>query len=161
MILTTSSSKGFSLVEIVIGTALIALALVGLAGSYSFLLRSGLRTADSLKATLLAEEGIEAVGLLRDASWGNLSSLSVGTPYYLSWEGNAWVLTATPALIDGVFTRTILFDDLYRRVGDNDIVASTSPAAKTLDADIREVTVRVTGGDTNAELVSYLANLFE
>ncbi len=47
---------GFSLVEVVIGTALITLALVGLAGAFSFYLKAGLKNNDKLKATLLAEE---------------------------------------------------------------------------------------------------------
>ncbi len=152
---------GFSLVEVVIGTALITLALVGLAGAFSFYLKAGLKNNDTLKATLLAEEGVEAAVLLRDASWNNFSSLATGTPYYLSWNGSIWVSTTTPVLIDGAFTRTMTLGDLYRRTSDQDIVATSSPDTKTLDADIKQVTVRVTAADIDTSLQTYLANIFK
>jgi len=156
-----NSQRGFSLVEVVIGTALIALALVGLAGAFSFYLKVGLKNTDALKGAFLAEEGVEAVTLLRDASWSNLSLLATGTPYYLSWNGSAWVATTTPALIDGIFTRTITLGDLYRRTSDKDIVATSSPDAKTLDTDIKQVTVRVTAAGVDTSLQTYLANIFK
>lgn len=155
------ASSGFSLVEVVIGTALITLALVGLAGAYSLYLKVGLTNTDSLKAELLAEEGIEAISLLRGASWSNLTSLTVGVPYYLSWNGSAWVTTTTPLLIDGIFTRTVVLGDLYRRTSDKDIIAVSSPDAKSLDADIKLVTVRVTAAGVNTSLQTYLANIFK
>ena len=152
---------GFSLVEAVIGTALILLALVGLFAAYSFYLKAGLRNTASLQATFLAEEGMETVRLLRDGAWSNLSSLATATPYHLSWNAGAWSATTTVVLIDGVFTRTVILDEVYRRVGDKDIVATTSPDAKTLDPDIKRVTVSVSATGVTTRLVTYLANMYK
>lgn len=152
---------GISLVEVVIGTALILLSLVGLTGAYSFYLKAGLKNTDTLKAAFLLQEGVEAVTLLRDDAWSNLSPLTPGVSYYLSWNGTTWVATTAEALIDGAFRRTVILDDVYRRDSDKDIVASTSPDSKAIDPNTKQVTVRVTAGGVDQPLSTYLTNLFE
>lgn len=157
-------TSGISLVEVVIGTALILLSLTGLASAYSFYLKAGLKNMDNLKAAFLLQEGVEAVTLLRDTSWSSFASLTSGTKYYLYWNGGTWVATTTSALIDTSFTRTITLDDVYRRNSDKDIVASTSPDAKSLDSGTKKLTVRVTASSTpvlDKSIATYLTNLFE
>lgn len=158
--------RGISLVEIVIGTALILLSLTGLTTAYSFYLKAGLKNTDTLKAAFLLQEGVEAATLIRDDNWSAFVSLSTGTPYYLSWANSKWNTTTTPLIIDGVFRRTISFSDVYRRNTDKDIVSVTSGDAKSLDAGTKKVTVRVfvvnaatTTLDKRVE--TYLTNLFE
>lgn len=158
--------RGISLVEVVIGTALILLALAGLVTSYSFYLKAGLKNTDSLKATFLLQEGVEAVTLMRDNGWSTLSSLATGTPYYLAWSGTSWIATSTATTTDGVFLRTFQLDDVYRKSADQDIVASSSPDIKTLDAGTKAVMVRVitaSGATTTLDISirTYLTNLFE
>jgi len=155
---------GISLVEVVIGTALILLSLVGLASAYSFYLKAGLKNTANLKAAFLLQEGVEAVTLLRDTSWSSFSALTAGAAYYLYWNGSAWVATTTPALVDAIFTRTFTLDTVYRRTADKDIVASSSPDAKSEDAGTRLLTVRVTASSSpalNKQVQTYLTNLFE
>ncbi len=156
---------GISLVEVVIGTALILLSLTGLTTAYTFYLKAGLKNTDSLKSIFLLQEGVEAVTLLRDDAWSNLSSLPAGTPYYLSWNGTKWVSTTTPELIDAVFTRTITLDSVYRKTAGNDIVEVSAPDTKTLDPNARKLTVRVVWGTASTtqsrQVVTYLTNLFE
>lgn len=158
-------SGGFSLVEIVIGSALILLSVVGLVTSYSLYVRAGLSNTDAQKASYLLEEGVEAVTLLRDDAWSNLSALSTSTPYYLSWNGTTWVATTTLSLIDGTFTRSFRVGDVYRRDSDKDIVATTSPDAKSVDIGTRKLTVTVRWGTASTtatrQVTTYLANLFE
>lgn len=157
-------NNGISLVEVVIGTALILLSLTGLASAYSFYLKAGLKNMDNLKAAFLLQEGMEAATLLRDTSWNSFASLAPGARYFLFWDGSAWMATATPALIDAAFTRTLTLDDVYRRASDKDIVASTSPDAKSLDNNTKKLTVRVTASSTPAldkSMTTYLTNLFE
>ncbi|TSC57914.1 MAG: Uncharacterized protein Greene041679_224 [Parcubacteria group bacterium Greene0416_79] len=154
--------RGFSLVEVVIGAALILLSLIGLITAYSFYLKAGLKNTDRVKAAFLLEEGVEAVLLLRDGAWSNLSSLTGGTWYYLAWNGSSWSATTTETVVDSVFTRTFRIDEVYRRDSDKDIVASTSPAAKSVDQNTKRVTVRVaTDEGVTGELATYLTNLFE
>lgn len=160
-----SSSKGFSLIEVVIGTALILLSLTGLVAGYSFYLKAGLRNTDNLKAAFLLQEGVEAATLVRDSGWSTLSSLTVGTPYYLSWNGTTFVATTSAALVDNAFTRTFTLDAVYRRDSDKDIVASSSPDAKTLDVNTKKLTVRISWGAASGaesrQVITYLTNLFE
>ncbi len=160
-----NSQRGLSLVEVVIGTALILLSLTGLTTAYTFYLKAGLKNTDSLKSVFLLQEGVEAVTLLRDDAWSNLSSLTAGTSYYLSWNGTKWVSTTTSALVDSVFTRTIMLDSVYRKNAGNDIVDVSAPDAKTLDANARKLTVTVAWGTAsttqNRKMVTYLTNLFE
>ena len=159
------SKRGISLVEVVIGTALILLSLTGLTTAYTFYLKAGLKNTDSLKSVFFLQEGVEAVTLMRDDAWSNLASLTAGTSYYLSWNGTKWVSTTTSTLIDTVFTRTITLDSVYRKTAGQDIVASTSPDAKALDPSARKLTVKVTWGTASAtqsrQTVTYLTNLFE
>lgn len=166
MLPTTSWYKrGFSLVEVIIGTALILISLTGLVAGYSFYLKAGLKNTDALKAAFLLEEGAEAVTLLRDDGWSALSSLTAGVPYYLSWSGTKWTATSTATTTDALFMRTVTLDEVYRRNSDKDIVASSSPDAKTLDANTRKLTVRVSWGTAPSveerQAVTYLTNLFE
>jgi hypothetical protein len=157
---------GISMVEIIIGTALILLSLTGLTAAYSFYLKAGLKNTDNLKAAFLLQEGVEAATLLRDDGWNAFASLSTGTPYYLFWENAKWNATTTATTTDGVFSRTVVFDDVYRRNSDKDIVPQTSGEVKSLDAGTKRVTVRVfvVGAATTTldrSIVTYLANLFE
>ncbi|MEK7087657.1 MAG: hypothetical protein AAB891_00015, partial [Patescibacteria group bacterium] len=94
--------------EIIVGTALILLSLVGLITAYSFYLKAGLKNTNNLKAAFLLQEGVEAATLIRDGGWNTLASFATGTPYHLSWNGTAWVATATPMLIDGALYRTFI-----------------------------------------------------
>src|SRR3989338_3942837 len=75
--------RAFSLVEVVIGSSLILLALTGLITAYVFYFRAGLNNTAELQAAFLLQEGAEAVTLMRDEAWGNISSLSHETPYFL------------------------------------------------------------------------------
>ena len=158
---TSTISAGISLVEVVIGTSLILLALTGLITAYAFYFRAGLRNTPELQATFLLQEGVEAVTLLRDEAWNNLSALQSETPYFLSWNGTKWVVTGAETLIDDAFRRTITLSQVYRRNSDKDIVASTSPDAKTIDPDAKQLTIRVTAPGIDRSLSTYLTNLFE
>lgn len=159
-----SSPRGFSLVEVIIGASLITLSLVGLVGTYSFYLKVGLKNTDTLQSSFILQEGVEAVTLMRDDAWSNLSSLTPGSWYYIAWSGSTWVSTTTEQILDSSFTRTFKLDDVYRLDAGKDITATSSPGAKTLDADTKKLTVRVTASSTPAldkQIITYLTNLFE
>lgn len=158
--------RGFSLVEAIIGTALILLSLTSLTAAYSFYLHAGLKNTDRLKAVFLLQEGVEATVLIRDNSWNSLTALTSGTPYHLLWNGAGWTGTTTPVLIDSALYRTFTIEDVYRRNSDKDIVPVTSGDPKSLDSGTKKITVRVfmvNGATTtlNASVMTYLANLFE
>lgn len=151
-----NSRTGFGLIEIVVAVAIISISFFALAGVSQIALRVVHKSTEETRANFLLEEGIEIVRLLRDETWtGNIDSLSVSTVYYPVYNTglNEWQLSTTnPGAIDGIFTRTISFANVYRRDSDDDIVDPASPDPKTVDGGTREVTITVSWGST--EVVS-------
>ncbi len=111
-----------------------------------------------MEATLLAKEAMEAVRSLRDESWpSNISSLANGANYYPVVENGKWKLQTTdPGVINGKYTRLVIFDAVYR--DSQDKISSSG----ILDAGTRKVTARVTWtkrlSGASKELVTYITN---
>ena len=157
--------NGFGLIEVLIASAIISASLIALASVVQLSFRVSSESFKTIKAEFLAEEGLEVMLILRNDSWLSLiSSLSTTTPYYLifSTTTSSWQATSTnPGLTLGRYTRTIIIGEVYRRNSDDDIVASTSPDAKTLDTGTIKVTSRVSWeGAKSVEFVTYIADIF-
>lgn len=152
---------GFGLIETVVGTAILLVVLLGLvqAGQYAFRLVSDANM--KIRASFLAEEGIEAMRLLRDAGWSaNIAPVANGIDYYPAFSGGAWQISQTPAsLVDGIFDRRVLFSAVYRDA--NDVIAASGGA---LDPDTKKVTVSVNwtnrGRGATTTISTYFTNLF-
>jgi prepilin-type N-terminal cleavage/methylation domain-containing protein len=159
--------RGFSLVEILIAVAVLLVSFVTVIAAFQLGARRGVGTLQEIQATALAEEGIEAITSIRDESWGNISSLASGTEYGISFNGTKWGVVSNPQMIDGTFRRAITASPVYRRNSDKDIVAESSSDPKTLDADAKKITVRISWNaattSVKAEKImeTYLFNLFE
>ncbi|TSC67796.1 MAG: Uncharacterized protein G01um101472_305 [Parcubacteria group bacterium Gr01-1014_72] len=151
---------GFSLLEVVIGTAITLFSIIGIAAAYNMYLATSVRATVLIQETYLLEEGVEAVRLMRDFGWtANISALTPGTPYYFEWNGTRFVASVTNTLIDGVFERRFVLDNVYRDAND-----SIAPSG-TLDPNTKRVTVSVAregpNGTVTKSLSTYLTNLFE
>lgn len=151
--------SGFSLVEIIVGAAIIASSVVAIVGVYGTVSNTANRTTPRLQASFLAEEGVEAVRSMRDKTWsGRIANLTVGTTYYLSWTGTEWIATTTSSQIDSQFTRTVSFQSVNRDGNYN--IASTG----SNDTSTRKATINVSWRDNNAtstrKLESYIFNTF-
>jgi type II secretory pathway pseudopilin PulG len=152
--------KGIGLIEIIIGASIISLSMVGLITAFNLFIRAGLTNTDKIQAIYLLEESSEVFRYIRDGGWTtNINSLSKNTPYYLVLENSNWSATTTQALIDETFNRTITIYDVYRRNSDSDIVASTSPDAKTLDQNIVQITANVFWDKGSVDSTTYLTNM--
>jgi prepilin-type N-terminal cleavage/methylation domain-containing protein len=157
-------NKGFSLIEVVIAAAIILVVSVSVVTMYARYVRSASSTDESLKASYLAEEGIEVMKHFRDSSWGGkILNLSTSTSYMIefSTSTSSWSTSTTPQLIDGMFDRRITLSNAYRNVT-SDI--STSTVGTTYDGNLRLITVIVSwknGLSTSTKtLSSYIANLY-
>lgn len=152
--------RGVSIVEVVIGVSIAALAIAFMSHTIVRYASVGTETLDRTRAVFLAEEGLELVRYLHDDSWTNMSSLTSGTSYYLTISTTTIATTTVPALIDGQYTRTITTSPVYRATANDDIVASTSAASKALDPDTVLVTATVLWGTptTTVRLSEYLAH---
>ena len=153
--------RGFGIVEVVVGMAIISASFVALTGIARFSLNVIDQANLNLRAVFLLSEGIEAVHLNRDESWTNkIAPLSNGTAYYLSYSSGRWSVTATPQPnIDGVFTRTVTLYEV-RRDGSDNIVASGG----SVDSKTRKVTARATwsylGRSYDESVSAYITDLF-
>jgi len=156
-----SLSRGFTLVEAVISSAIALVVILGVTSAFTEALRASSNNAAYVQASFLQEEGVEAVRFLRDDSWSvNIATEQVGTPFYLTYNGTTWKATSTAAYIDGKFLRTVTLDSVNRDNTSQDIVTSGG----TLDANTKKVTVTVAwydrGATTTRNLQTYLTNIF-
>ncbi len=152
--------NGFALVELIVASAIISVTTFALisAGQKGIVLSE--RALHQTQASYLLEEGAEAVKSIRDAAWSNISGLTVGTTYYLSYNTstNVWSLSATPNTIDSLFTRTVVLSAVTRDSND-DIASSGTPDSYT-----KKVTVTVSWpsseGTVSKTLLLYITDIF-
>lgn len=153
-------NKGISLIEVVVGTAVILLVLTGLIAAYGLYIRAGFSSLNTIQSAYLLEGGVEAVTTLRDQGWSaNIANLTIGTNYYLVWNGTRWTAVTTPTLIDAVYDQHFTLGNVYRDANDN-IAASGA-----LDSGARLLSVFVSwrgvAGTTTKSVATYLMNLFQ
>lgn len=165
--------RGFTLIEVLIACSIITISLfVFMETAQKGVNMSNLALSKS-KASLLLEEGAEAVRAIRDnddKDWTIMSSLSLNTPYHLFFNTTTkvWVLDQSttnlsgsiPSYpIDGKFNRTITISSVGRDAND-DILASGG----TIDARTKKVTVDVSwtssGVASIKSLSFYITDIF-
>lgn len=150
-------SNGFGLIEIVVVTAVITITLFAFLQTGIVAIKLLRAEKQNLEAMMLAQESFEAVRSIRDESWtGNIAPLTNGIPYYPVVISNKWALTTTdPGLINGKYTRYVIFDQVVRDAQDK--ISSTG----TTDNGTRKLTARTTWDSKQIELVTYITNFQE
>src|SRR3989339_749416 len=96
------TSNGFSLVEVILASSVFILLVTSLVGAYLYGEESTALAGNRARATMLAEEGLEAARNIRDANFSNLSDGTHG----LVISGNQWTLSGSSDVTD-IFTRSI------------------------------------------------------
>ncbi len=155
---TRKNEAGMSLVEVVVAAALCVSTVLGIVGAFIFAVREARENVSRVQAAYLAEEGLEAARIVRDNGWtSNIASRTAGASYYLAFDGSTWQATTT-ATTTGEFTRTAVFDTVYRDASNNIVSSGTS------DANSKKVTVTVSwprgAGTSTRSLATYLTNLY-
>lgn len=155
-----SNKRGISLVEAVIGSAIAGIAIVAVIGVIASALARKSELTRTVQATVLAEEGIEAMRFVRDSGWATTSALTLNTDYFPVFNGVSWqVQTNQPGFVFGVFDRRIRVSSVSRDTN-QDIVTSGG----TVDPNIKYVTVTVAwsarGATTTKTYSTYLGNIF-
>ncbi|MCR4328494.1 MAG: four helix bundle protein [Patescibacteria group bacterium] len=97
-----SSQQGFSLVEVILASAVFVLLVTAFVGAYLYGQESTALAGSRARATFLVEEGLEAVRNIRDSSFENL----IDGTYGLATTSNQWNLSGSSDTV-GVFTRQI------------------------------------------------------
>ncbi len=151
--------RGFSLVEIIVASAIISLALLSVIVAAGRSLALSHRALDTYVAGTLLEEGAEAVRVVRDNAWTNISGLTAGTTYYPTFSGGTWTLSTSASTV-GIYTRTVVITAVSRDNTTQDIVSSGG----TADTGTKKVTVTVSWNESGSSLSKtlqfYIANIF-
>lgn len=146
------------MVEVIIASAIMGSVIIGIINAYRSLVDISLQNTEKIQSTFLIEEGVEAVRVMRDTSWSNIASSTVGTTYYLKWRNGNWTATTTPQIVD-IFTRTIVYSNAYRD-GSFNLVESGG----TADTNSRKATVSVAwpgqAGTTTRSVDLYIFKTF-
>ena len=149
-----------SIVEIVIGASIIAVALVVLVNSYTLIARYALSDTKVLKAAMLSEEGVEILKFMRDSGFAaNIAPLTNGATYRFSWDDAKWTSTTVHSWIDSRFDRTFVLSAVNRDASNN-VVSSGG----TLDSGSKKATISVAwreGSATTTKTIEmYLFDIF-
>ncbi len=95
--------RGFSVVEIILSGAVFLMLVTAFVGAYLYGQESTALAGNQARATMLAEEGLEAVRNIRDPAFSNLTD---GT-YGLTTTGNQWNLSGSSDTT-GIFARQMI-----------------------------------------------------
>ncbi len=159
----TDFKKGSGLVEILVAVFIFTIVLGSLITASNMYLSGAEDNLKSAKGAYIAQEGIEAVKIIRDADWNTISALSDNTNYYLYFDtssstNNIWKATSTASSVDSIFTRIFKVNAVYRD-SNGRIVSSGG----TLDSDTEEVTVSVSwkskNSTTTKTISTYITNI--
>lgn len=161
-------NRGFGLTEIVIASALISGSLFALAAMSQLALRVSGENILSLKGVYLAEEALEAARSIRDDGWTtNVVPIILGQTYYPVFSASKWSISATnPGPLDGTHERKIIFEEVWRRVSDDNMVPADSPENKYLDPGTLKLRIIVSwpkpakNATSSVELINYISNIF-
>lgn len=144
------NNKGVSIIEIVVIIGVISIIFTSIWSLLSFSLAHSSFAKHSAQANVLVQEAMEATRSYRDTvPWNNndvadeydgLGVIDVETPYHPSIAVNPpirWAMIEGQETI-GVFTREIVFSDVYRDANDDIVLSGGS-----FDADTKLITASV------------------
>jgi hypothetical protein len=112
----------------------------------------------AIKAGLLAEEGIEALRLVKGSSFENISSIVRDTDKFLALSPYSWILTTVPEIIDGKFYRSFQVHTVSRGASDDIVVSGGIVDPNTLLLDV-SVLWNWRGATSTANYKSYITNI--
>ncbi len=164
-----SLKGGFTIIEVIVACTIISITVFALMTSAQKGIELSNRALRQTQANTLLEEGAESVKIIRDNNWGDISNLSLETPYYLYFNTNSnmWSLNTSKITpnnsipnypVGSIFNRTITISAVKR--DNNDDISQTG----IVDSQTKKITVTVSW-PTSSEIVSkdlvfYIANIF-
>ena len=152
-------NKGFSVIEIIIGSAILATVLYSAASAINQIRKLERSTTHIIRSNYLLLESVDVAKIFRDTSWSaEIATLTQGISYYLIWDSSSWYATTTESVIDGLFYRTIQFDPVKRDGNDN--IATTG----SVDIGTLKITANVSwleqSGTSTRSFETYITDLY-
>ena len=118
--------QGISLVEGLIGVAIVAMTVMASLTTFSLYVKVGSKNLSNVQASYLLNETVENLFYLRDVSWDvYIAELDEGTKYYFVWVGTDWFPSPVSTLIDGKYDRYFIVDPVCRNASANIITCDT------------------------------------
>lgn len=118
-----NNQRGVTLIEVIIAISIATIMLMTVGFSVTTYVDTRTNLLSDTKAVYLAEEGYEILRTIRDDDWNILSTLVIGTTYYLDITPTTLGVTNTPEIIDGEFYREFEISRVSRDIN-GDIVDS-------------------------------------
>ena len=150
--------KGNTIVEVVVGAAILSVVALAFLGAMATLSRFHERDMLSIKGSLLAEEGIEALRYIKGTGWNNLSSVPAGQTRYLSVSPGVWSITNNPEIIDSVFYRSFKISQVQRSATDDIVSSGGAVDPNTLLLDVW-VSWNSRGSTSTTDYKAYITNI--
>ena len=150
-----------SLVEVLFGASILSIFIVALVVVFQSFLVHSFSSMEKVQATLLAEEGLEAMKFVRDRGWEeHIGNLVSGDTYYVSFENNLWhATTVEQDMVDGRFYRTIVIEDVLRDSNDDISDSGTNdPNTKKVSSYVSWLSGEAT---STVDISTYITNLHE
>lgn len=152
------SSKGLSIVELVVAVAIITIFLSAIVFAFNSFLKLSSNNIKNVKAVYLAEETMEVMKFLKSVDWVlNIAPLNSNQDYFLNFTGDSWEIVSTENMIDE-FERKFVLQDVLR-----DAEGKIVESGGNLDLGTKKLTVYISwqsGIATTTKSVStYIANI--
>jgi type II secretory pathway pseudopilin PulG len=129
--------KGISIVEIIISASIISLVTLFVSLSFQVYISISNQNSKTIQTALLFEEAGEVLQFLRDKSWtDNIDTLNLNTEYQILWNGSEYSLTEDSVLIQNIYTRKIILEEVERDSSDSIVSNGGTVDPKTLKARI-------------------------
>src|SRR3989344_3524920 len=109
------TGSGFVLIEALVASSILSVVLAAGIGAFLLSIRTSLGNTAEVQAAFLAEEGLEALRVLRDDGWSaNIASQTASSTFYIVFDGSTWVTTTSNTYTDGTFERSAVLFDVNR-----------------------------------------------
>jgi len=129
-------NRGFSIIEIIVACAIFLGTMAAFITASDILRDLDSRVEDKTHASLLIEEGAEAILLLRDLDWANnLAVVTLDSTYWLYWDGDSYELSEVAVAVAGKYWRQVTFRAVERD-GAGTLVESGTTDTDTLKVEI-------------------------
>jgi type II secretory pathway pseudopilin PulG len=133
-----AQSRGFSIIEIIVVTAIIISLVTVIAVSLRVFFTLAKTSTHTTQAAILLEETAEALLLLRDTDWDtHIAAAEFDTAYWLAWNSGGGAYELLDEEPSGTYERQVVFEEVERDGAD--VITESG----TVDPNTRKLTISI------------------